>query len=598
MSTATASERSSFFERLVGPALFIALVASLISFPGYELGVGNHVEQLPSILRLLDPDFCPHDFFVNARTGFGPRFYYNHFMAFLCRFLGVQGGFLTVTFLANAALLAVTYAAGRGFFPGSKWAGAVAVSLVASEVGYGVSGADFLRYPQLIPQTLALPPTLLGVLSTFQGRALRAAALFMLASLAHPQVGFLGGVLVLSASLWHGLAPGVRAPPPRVAGRAHESLRLVGAIAAITSTTWIVWLLPMEGRRIPDDLFVWLVAGFRHPHHYLVSNFDLASLVPLLLGFSCAGLVVRNRVAADVARKTIATLTLVGLFCVVGFVFIEIVPTRAGVNLQPFRMVFLVRWLAWIFVGGAAGHLIGLLRSHRQSRAAAGLVVFLLWVELSGLFRTGLLVVFACLGLLLLGAKVTSSAARAGRLVLATVVIVACLDVAANVWRSGSSWLDPLIRKGTARSELAGGDERIGTLGRLARLRTPPDAVFLTPPDWGRFRLTAFRAIVVDFKAFPFSDLDMVEWKARLDSCYGTSSAVGFAALEDMKRSYRVISAERVVAIAAQYGADYAVVHEGMLSGLPVVASAAGMCIVDLGPPTPVSPARGEPMAD
>ena len=51
-----------------------------------------------------------------------------------------------------------------------------------------------------------------------------------------------------------------------------------------------------------------------------------------------------------------------------------------------------------------------------------------------------------------------------------------------------------------ALDELADDDVSVAT---YARTNTAPDSLFLTPPDDGQFRLTAERAIVVDFLGFP-----------------------------------------------------------------------------------------------
>ena len=45
---------------------------------------------------------------------------------------------------------------------------------------------------------------------------------------------------------------------------------------------------------------------------------------------------------------------------------------------------------------------------------------------------------------------------------------------------------------------------------------TPNDAIFIIPPTMEDFRLRANRAIVVDWKAFPFKDSAIIEWRDRI----------------------------------------------------------------------------------
>lgn len=108
-------------------------------------------------------------------------------------------------------------------------------------------------------------------------------------------------------------------------------------------------------------------------------------------------------------------------------------------------------------------------------------------------------------------------------------------------------------------------------LARFARESTGEGALFLAPPDFGLFRLMARRALVVDWKAFPFQDGAMVRWKERLDACYGRTGRLGHSARDALKRDYRSIGDDKILALRNRYGISYAVLYGDTPTRLPVI---------------------------
>jgi hypothetical protein len=117
-------------------------------------------------------------------------------------------------------------------------------------------------------------------------------------------------------------------------------------------------------------------------------------------------------------------------------------------------------------------------------------------------------------------------------------------------------------------SELSGEEIEIA---RLAKASTPKESVFLTPPHLGHFRLIAERAIVVDFKAFPFQNMAMLDWKKRIFDCYGVPETKGWEALKEMKQKYRFIDDAKLLALQSEYGFSYAVLYQDVETKFPIV---------------------------
>ncbi len=111
----------------------------------------------------------------------------------------------------------------------------------------------------------------------------------------------------------------------------------------------------------------------------------------------------------------------------------------------------------------------------------------------------------------------------------------------------------------------------VADLGIFARNNTPDDAIFLVDPSMGLFRLTAQRALVVDFKDHPFSDEGQLEWQQRLFDCYGIPKRMGFDAMHEMSKLYRKITDDRLKVLQTKYGASYAVLQHATKTQFPII---------------------------
>ena len=77
----------------------------------------------------------------------------------------------------------------------------------------------------------------------------------------------------------------------------------------------------------------------------------------------------------------------------------------------------------------------------------------------------------------------------------------------------------------------------VGRLARRFRHEPAGDALVLTPPFVQHFRLYSRKSVVVDFKAFPFTDRGIKEWSARMEAVEGYCSRLP-AYLADVARRY------------------------------------------------------------
>jgi hypothetical protein len=130
-------------------------------------------------------------------------------------------------------------------------------------------------------------------------------------------------------------------------------------------------------------------------------------------------------------------------------------------------------------------------------------------------------------------------------------------------------WARPSDRGITTRPS---GTDRELALEDWARTHTASDALFLIPPELGRFRLLARRAVVVDTKSPPLRPDLLEQWYARL--CAAVGVAPGPTARE-IGAHYHELTAAQLEQIARAFDADYIVTGAHVAFPYPPVFHAA-----------------------
>ncbi len=141
----------------------------------------------------------------------------------------------------------------------------------------------------------------------------------------------------------------------------------------------------------------------------------------------------------------------------------------------------------------------------------------------------------------------------------------------------------PLIDRPVLSLSDVSGEE--ANLANWARLHTAKDSIFLVNPSLGIFRITAERAIVVDFIAFPFQDQAMAEWQRRIFDCFGVPKAKGFDAVPQMRDKFTKITDKKLATLRMKYGFDYAVLYKSTKTKYPVIFDTQNYKIIQLNQP-------------
>ena len=580
-----------------GKVLLFLAVLALAPLLGFQFGSGNQVEQFALIARMIDPNFAAGDFYIDAAAGFGPRYYYSKFMAVIVGLTSYPFAILVFSLLTNFATGAVTFYAASKLLRASVIASAAAAILAVANSSFALGLAGYVRFDSFQPASMAIPISLAGLVFLFQGRAFLAAFLFGLGGLFHPLIGVETGLVSFGAYF---LATIFRQKFNPALFR--ELIRQVGAGILFIALIFISWGIPsmmIGGEKIPDAEFFDILISFRAPHHYLAGVFPVDHYVTLaFFTASIAALMgIYGRhlgLSSSVLGLIIAAIAVL-VVCAFSYLFVDMLQSRLYATAQVFRMLFLVKWIGFLFIGWAVGYwferhgLVGLIigflailvAGEAHGRALA-LMVFLGSIAGFGFFaqneiRKWLLALLAVIGaayfhndlgyatgtvralfalgilflLFLLPLNKRGAMALSG---VAAIVLVAFV-----LGNRAERWIDKeAFRSEFAWSDLKGPDMEIA---RWANANTPDGAIWATPPTFESFRIVAERAIIVDYTSVPFGDLAQREWRDRIETLYGPANGGGFNALNNMVNNFKTADERTLKAAMERYGADYAVLY-------------------------------------
>lgn len=601
------------------PVAAVLLAIALLPLLGAQFGYGNQAEQMPVVQKLLDPALFPRDAYVESAVGFGPRFYY-------VRLLAALGGIFPLPVLihgiglaASLALAWTSYLAARHLLGADRTGALVAGALAVISGGFSLGLAGYLRFDSVQPATLAVPAALAGFALLLARRPAAAVPFLAGAVLMHPLIG-VGTTAIGHAAA--GIATLVRPAPE---GRAGGIVRLALSGLAVLIVTVLAWVLPDPGgSRLPDPEFFAILADFRAPHHYLGLAFPRTSWAIALLSCGLTLLLLARTAragppaAAGAGVALPATVLLVLLACAASLLFTDILQNRIAVTAQPFRMLFLVKWIGFLLAGWQAGRwlarggtapaiLVGLLL---VASADAGPVVLAIVLAAAAVLqrlpadqawgRAASVLVLAgaalpaayalhrfgqtepalrgaAAGAVLLVATLPGTAAARAALPL---LLAGSLVVAATAARDRGLLGIRALEADIGFADLDGDDADIA---RAAGRLSPPDALWLVPPDMEIFRSLAQRSVVVDFTSVPFADAALRDWRTRIATVYGSVRGRGLSALAEMAFAWK--QGPDLVSIVRQTGADHAVLHRDTLWSGPVLYENATWRAVRIAPP-------------
>ena len=587
-------------------ALFCLLVGGVASLWGYSYVGGNQVEQLPLVMRAIDPTYLANDFFVNTFGPTSPRYYFAELLALLARVLPLPAVYLGLTILCNSLSALVTGLAARDLFDGSDAAALFAALAVMSAKTFWLGYYNVIYHTPLEPSLLVMPLLLACIWAGLRQRPLLSLAAAGLAALFHPLMGLETGAIMLGVMVIEYILTRKTHPVKLPA--------LLGGVAILAGFAIIVLLPNSRTPTILSQQFIQILAFFRHPHHYVPTTWAVWQYAQAAAFLAPVGLAWRlgyksNARLKQLTRPLLALCASLAGLCLGGYVCVELIPIRLWVTAQTFRLLYIIKWLGLILTAGWIGLAVEKSLSPAISTQEGPPATDFSGVRLALLLsclvsQLSLLTAFGyetlCVGEFKRTAWIKKPLIGLGFLAVGGLLAVAFqpdtqvffLVAFFEIMALGLLYLRPRLAGAALNVALVGAllmpvfwgsqlrpyaitalipkpvfslsdlSSEEDDLAKWVRLNTPKDAVFLVNPSLGEFRFTAERAILVDFTAFPFQDPAMAEWQQRMNDCYGVTKAKGFDAVPVMRDRFTKITDKKLAALQVKYSFEYAVLYK------------------------------------
>ena len=520
-------------ERIWSWLVPVLLTPLVILQLGYSYGEPNHVVYMPWVFRRIDPALLANDWFANT-TAAHPNAI--RFIVWAQQYLSIPAVLLILHVLSVFAVL---------------WMGMRLVDLIFEDrrvfyVGLFLMlrwettapGANTLWGNCLVPHNLAVPICLLAFYLVLKDRPIAAAAALGAATWVHIQLGALTMLIVGLGMLWRW----------RRTGFGRVVLAGVVYLAVVAPTLLEQWTTYMRSPSILSARdYLYLHAILRQPHHLIPSSWAGSDWYRFFLVVALAAPAVIWRRRID--RQILTWVALIFALCVIGTVFVEVVPVKLAIRLQTFRQMIWVKYFALLY---AARFLISVVDSRPWGEKLCALAVLTvqnytfvgmcaalifalrqskLWLWGVGLFGAGMLAGVGMIATTTPGIPMFWHSFGISTRGLWVAPVTLALVGAAVAWNR--RFLAPallslilLVRAGFGLPHFGydqpAADDWVQFCQRVKGV-TPVDAVVITPPYMAGFQLVAQRAEVANWKCTPMVEVELIEWKKRLNDLAGAT---------------------------------------------------------------------------
>lgn len=571
-------------------SILFGVITTTYLYSGY--GYSDQVEHLPAIFRSIDSSFLEKDFLTNANSQTIVRHYYSVLLSVISGSQEKTASVLLILlFVSNVLISVSSFIVAKKLFNNSNITGIYAAALVMSLTSFEMGTKSHLFYEYLTPSALATATVFLATGLFFSKRYISGFLLLGLTSFIHPQMGIVSaGIFVFT------YAVNLFLNQKRYYDK---NLIIMSAIFTAFSLFFIIHFLKENTQG--SDNFVFILTEFRLPHHYIISSFTKLDLLYSFSFITAVSLLfIRYRNLFDkTLRRYIAIISISILsLCFLGYIFIEIYPTKIFASIQPLRYLIYIKFFGLIILAGIITNInkdklrqtlftISLLNplsllitsiwdSMRNNKIAKivsykVLIVIIVSFIIYDYPRKEFIILFL---LFLLLINITKHFSLHQRTYL-FLLFIPILIITASFQNER-----PFLSKANLSENLRNRFDlsiktEIDSYGLqvidFVKTETPDNSIFLTPANWGQFRLLAKRAIVVDFKSFVSSEKAMTEWYERLLTCYKPFAKTGFDVIDEMNQNYKNISDAKLKEIKSKYQASYAVLYAETETDMPTL---------------------------
>lgn len=530
-----------------------AIIGSLMA-TGYIFPIGGNFPEVPPIQFMLNPELYKNDYYVQEMVKFNPRYYY-YYIIYLLANLGtsIPLAHFIYQFLAFGSFILACYAI-INIYTNSKLP-AAAMAFLCIAASFTDVGNTLIFSTKSVPSTFAMGFAIWGIYFSLRQKWLTGYLFFGLGCLLQFLVGLLPGLMMLPVLVIES-----------VRQRNFKTLILaIALLAAMASIVYVPMLLTgtTSTHTIDNAEFVYIHAKVRNPHHILPSNWDLGNWFNFICFIIGGLLCIKN---AELLRKedkinfyVIVGTSIFALF--LNYIFVEVYPLAFIAKLQLARTVPFAQLIIFIAVCLTIDIL------YRQKRIAISLLLLVvLTLPFRGIIFLGLSVwqtkkyvfpkrynillwILAAVTVIFsLIYPVTDSWEIMGDRIISIPVLfsilafpfileetslaksikqtlthtLALITTATLVFGVAGILPKPILNVFQTRVNInAVSSDDLSRLAMRFSQISSRDSLVLIPPSVTSFQFFSERAIVVNFKNFPFTEKGIKEWQNRMEAVLG-----------------------------------------------------------------------------
>lgn len=521
-------------------SLILTVLALLFPFLNkYSFVTTNQFSQIPIILSFLDPKYLSNDWYVSVSRYFGPRTFFAWYMAQTVKLTSLPITFFIHYLIYTLLIVFSTYRLSYLLFK-NKFIALTTVICVLFGTSITVGG-NILVTADFSASQLPLGLTLMGITLLLEKKYIFSSLFFIISSFLHPLIGFEIPILFFTSYFLTQV----------VLSNTFSSFLKKAVAPYILFSLPPFFLYIKEGTKnaIPVSDRINILAYMRNSHHFIASTWPISEFVFFIIFFLIFTFVL-IKLKKTIKKEYFLLIFLTSFFiiisCFIGYVGIELVPIYILTALQPYRLTLYTYWLGVIIVlGGSLYYLL-----YKKPKYSP---IFLLPLFLSNL-------------------QIVHLNEKANILALGVAIFLSIFfkRIPRNLFIflliSYFTLLRFHERINLSSYILHPTDET--SIAIWVKNNTPSDAVFLTPPEFESFRLIANRAIVADWKSFPFQEMAMEEWAKRMcvmaniHNCNYKNTKY-----ENVVSGYRSHTKESLMKLSDQYHFSY-IISDKEIAGL------------------------------
>jgi len=591
--------------------IFLICAAIISTLWNYQFGQMDHVEHLPILFRAENSEYLKNDSFLNAFSqNYDPRFYYTQLILRLKTLFSLPLLYLLLTFFVNFLISISTFKIACQLFSNEKWSGLVAVFLVMTVPTVELGSVAEIYTEYLTPNSLAFSLILFALSFILEKKWIWAALLLGLSSLIHPLAGPESGMIFFFCAAFEQVYSN------RFQLKKYITFVFGFIIFILFASLSLLPFFINQSEGLDAKTFIEIYAQFRVPHHILPSVFmhpaerNLALKLLFLLIILWIAYTFTFRKERYFQLSLLGYIILLMILAISGYVFVELYPVKIVVIAQTFRLLYILKFLLLVLLGGLLGFYLQRGTQLDKIYAIAVLIssfalpnlllVFVIWgiskiihrrlylPQLLFFLEIILVLALGCYGFYLSWQHTEQSAEVYLWVFMLALLKLALLNLSKIqlfVWPLSTIlffifWLSnprpeqftPFQKAITRQYSLNDLPASQLELAKKIKELTPDDAILLVPPMFGELRYIADRALVVTFKTLPFGGKEMIDWKDRVFDCYGWTDLKGFnAVLYSFEPNYKLIDTERLQMLNKKYNAAYAILYSGTKVDFPVI---------------------------